>query len=132
MRGHWNLNDLEHPQEIQQVLRLTKTPIHLYQYMPHSFLIEQIYNISMSTIKPHCAVCVLVEKEQKVHQSWYQDLSRIRLPPSSQVSISTITYIGKLLKDQQHLGSFEFGTSSSNLLVCKECKICVHEGMFSF
>lgn len=128
--GTWNVNDLEDPSEIRNLLSLHTIPMHLYNYMPYNFMVEQIYNIGVSTIAPHCAICTIVAKFD-VNKSWYQDLTRVRIPRSSPVLISGINYIGKLLKEEQHIQNHslpENASHDSNLLTCTTCKVCVHQG----
>lgn len=72
--GKSNINELEHKDDIQQLLSFRKIPLHLYKFMPHSFVIEQIFNMSIATIAPHCAICNLLTK-QPPDESWWRDLT---------------------------------------------------------
>lgn len=95
--------------------------------MPHSFVAEQLYNMSIATIAPHCAICIILTKVT-VDESWIKDYKKVRIPESSDVLISTITYVAKLMVENQHLTKYEFNNRTSNLLTCFQCKITVHAG----
>ena len=110
---------------VNQILRCVPIPLYLYQYLPYNFFGEQLYNCAISTILPHCAVCILLNKFE-INPNWIDAQSTI--PKSSQISIPGAAFAFKVTDSSTTLDEVKF----SPLLVCSDCKICVHTSELIF
>lgn len=95
----------------------------LYQHMPYNFFAEQLFNASLSTIYPHCAICVLMAKYE-LRPDWVDALEAI--PPVSPVLIPE----GTFRYGQKDLGINLFEKFDSPIVVCSKCKVAVHTSKY--
>ncbi|RWS26552.1 lysine-specific demethylase 4C-like protein [Leptotrombidium deliense] len=127
LQQHCSLQELlewickgEKKSELDQLLKCVPVPLHLYQHLPYNSFGEQLFNASVSTIYPHCAICVLLKKYD-MSDDWLDDQKKI--PKSSPVLIPNSAFAFKVIETNLKLD--ELGTSP--LIVCSVCKVCVHE-----
>ncbi|RWS17149.1 lysine-specific demethylase 4C-like protein [Dinothrombium tinctorium] len=106
--------------DLNQLLKCVPIPIHLYQHLPYNYFGEQLFNASISTIYPHCAVCILLRKFE-ISNDWLE--AQKTIPKSSPVLIPNAAFAFKVIDQNTTLD--EIG--SSPLMVCSDCKVCVHE-----
>lgn len=115
--------DLFYPDntEIDFKSMLYKIPIKtlLYQHMPYSFFAEELFNASLSTIYPHCAVCVLMTKYH-LRPDWVDAFEKI--PTVTPVLIPE----GTFRFDQNQLEISIDEKFDSPIVICSKCHISVH------
>jgi hypothetical protein len=94
---------------------------------PEGFADEIKFNLYMSTIKPHCAVCNLLRPFELNQIMNISELDSWSPPKSSSILIPSIAFTSKVKDESTLLDSRE----TSPLVVCMDCRVCVHSGMTS-
>ncbi|KAM8929974.1 lysine-specific demethylase 4A [Pelodytes ibericus] len=121
-------------EEFEEAESWAKPLSQLWQNRPPSFQAERDYNLEMSLVAPHCAVCMLF-------QTHYQSEcggQNIKCDPST---------IGYQMKTKPLIPEMCFTTTSSSsevslstpfleedgtslLITCKNCRVCVHASCY--
>ena len=83
------------------------------------------FNIYSSMIAPHCAICNLLSPF-KIFENQLTDeqMEIFRPPKESQILIPSSAFTSKVKNEDTKLESKD----SSPLLVCIDCRVCVHSG----
>lgn len=115
------INSCSNNNQVKDILKRIPVPSYLYQFLPYNSFGEQLYNSSLSTIYPHCSICILLKRFQ-INADWPDAQSKI--PKSSPVLIPNVAFSTKVSDPNTTLEQIE----SSNLIVCSDCKVCVHTG----
>ena len=107
---------------LEQLLKLT------LQYIenPNAFEDEIKFNLLVSLMQPHCAVCALLKPFSLDKNETLNTTDTNLIPTYSPVLIPKRYFISKI-KETTYQENIQ---NESCLLMCSTCKLCVHSGSF--
>lgn len=97
-----------------------------HQFAPKGITDEIQLNLCMSTVAPHCAICLLLKPFKLDKAMLKRQLTHYSPPKNSDILIPGVAFTSKV-KDESTV--FDINNNSP-LLVCKDCRICVHSSKF--